>query len=80
MAEQVIDILDSRFRGMKGQVEVIDVYTLMTWERYMGGTQGWFNLPQGEEALAMKAMSTRSCTRTGRRRRPGPAAAASSGR
>ena len=22
-----------------------DVATLMTWERFMGGTQGWFNLP-----------------------------------
>ena len=45
VAEQVIEILERRFHGIKNQVEVIDVYTLMTWERYMGGTQGWFNLP-----------------------------------
>ncbi len=45
VAEQVIGILESHFRSIANQVEVIDVYTLMTWERYMGGTQGWFNLP-----------------------------------
>jgi len=41
----VIEILESHFLGIKNQVEVIDVSTLMTWERYMGGSQGWFNLP-----------------------------------
>ena len=45
VAERVIEILESHFYGIKNQVEVIDVSTLMTWERYMGGTQGWFNLP-----------------------------------
>jgi len=45
VAEQVIEILESHFLGIKNQVEVIDVATLMTWERYMGGSQGWFNLP-----------------------------------
>jgi len=45
VAAQVIEILNSQFPGLKDQVEVIDVSTLMTWERYMGGTQGWFNLP-----------------------------------
>ncbi len=44
-ADEVIGILDSHFRGIKSQVEVVDVCTLMTWERYMGGTQGWFNFP-----------------------------------
>ena len=44
-AAQVIEVLNSRFPGIKDQVEVIDVSTLITWERYMGGTQGWFNLP-----------------------------------
>lgn len=28
-----------------GQVEVIDVPTLMTWERYMGGTHGFAGMP-----------------------------------
>jgi phytoene dehydrogenase-like protein len=54
VAEQVIDILETHFRGIKNQVEVIDVYTLMTWERYMGGTQGWFNLPNRKLDFSMK--------------------------
>ncbi len=53
VAEQVIEILESHFRGIKNQVEVIDVSTLMTWERYMGGTQGWFNLPNRKLDFSM---------------------------
>jgi len=53
VAEQVIDTLESHFPGIKNQVEVIDVYTLMTWERYMGGTQGWFNLPNRKLDFSM---------------------------
>jgi phytoene dehydrogenase-like protein len=45
VAEGVIEILESHFPGIKGQVEVTDVATLMTWERFMGGSQGWFNMP-----------------------------------
>jgi phytoene dehydrogenase-like protein len=54
VAEQVIEILESRFRGIKNQVEVIDVSTLMTWERYMGGSQGWFNLPNRKLDFTMR--------------------------
>ncbi len=54
VAEQVIDILEKHFRGIKSQIEVIDVYTLMTWERYMGGTQGWFNLPNRKLDFSMR--------------------------
>ena len=54
VAEHVIDILESYFRGIKNQVEVIDVCTLMTWERYMGGTQGWFNLPNRKLDFSMR--------------------------
>ena len=53
VAEQVIDTLESYFPGIKNQVEAIDVYTLMTWERYMGGTQGWFNLPNRKLDFSM---------------------------
>jgi phytoene dehydrogenase-like protein len=53
-AEQVIEILESRFRGIRNQVEVMDVYTLMTWERYMGGTQGWFNFPNRKLDFTMR--------------------------
>jgi phytoene dehydrogenase-like protein len=45
VTNRVIEILESHFAGVKNQVEVIDVATLMTWERYMGGSQGWFNMP-----------------------------------
>jgi phytoene dehydrogenase-like protein len=54
VAEQVIEILESHFRGIKNQVEVIDVSTLMTWERYMGGSQGWFNLPNRKLDFGMR--------------------------
>jgi len=54
VAQQVIDILETHFRGIKNQVEVIDVYTLMTWERYMGGTQGWLNFPNRKLDFSMK--------------------------
>lgn len=54
IAEQVIGILDGYFRGIKSQVEVIDVCTLMTWERYMGGTQGWFNFPNRKLDFSMR--------------------------
>jgi phytoene dehydrogenase-like protein len=45
VAQQVIDILERRFPGIRNQIEVIDVTTLVTWERYMGGTHGWNNFP-----------------------------------
>ena len=54
VAEQVIETLEGHFRGIKSQVEIIDVYTLMTWERYMGGTQGWFNLPNRRLDFSMR--------------------------
>jgi len=44
VAEQVIDRLDARFPGFRGQVEVIDVATPLTTERYTGNWQG---SPQG---------------------------------
>jgi phytoene dehydrogenase-like protein len=53
-ADVVIDILDRHYPGLKSQVEVIDVCTLMTWERFMGGTQGWFNFPKRELDFGMK--------------------------
>ncbi len=41
VASQVIDILESRyFAGLRRQVEVVDVATLLTWERFTGGTMG----------------------------------------
>ncbi len=54
VAEQVIGILEKHFPGISKQVEVIDVSTLMTWERYMGGSQGWFNLPNRKMDFSMR--------------------------
>lgn len=45
VAEVIIDLLEKRYPGIKRQVEVVDVPTLMTWERYMGGTHGFNNMP-----------------------------------
>ncbi len=45
VAETVIGLLERHFAGIRDQIEVIDVPTLMTWERYMGGTHGFVNMP-----------------------------------
>ena len=46
VAETVIDLLEQyHFPGIKSQVEVVDVPTLLTWERYMGGTHGFACMP-----------------------------------
>jgi len=45
VAETVIGLLESHFPGLKSQVEAVDVTTLLTWERFMGGTHGFANLP-----------------------------------
>jgi len=55
VAEQVIGLLGKHFPGIKEQVEVVDVATLMTWERFMGGTQGWFKLPNRKFDVSIKA-------------------------
>jgi phytoene dehydrogenase-like protein len=54
VAEEVIALLENHFPGITGQVEVIDVATLMTWERFMGGSQGWFNLPNRKFEFSFK--------------------------
>ena len=47
LAENVIDILDNYFRGIKDKVEITDVVTPCTFNRYThnwkGSTQGWDN-------------------------------------
>ena len=46
VAEKVIETLESTyFTGLKSQMEAIDVPTLMTWERYVGGTNGFMSMP-----------------------------------
>jgi phytoene dehydrogenase-like protein len=45
IADQVITLLERQFPDLRNDIEVIDVATLNTWERFMGGTQGWNNFP-----------------------------------
>jgi phytoene dehydrogenase-like protein len=42
IAAQVIDLLEHRFPGLAGQVEMTDVATPMTWERYTGNWRASF--------------------------------------
>lgn len=51
VAETVIRIVENRFPGLRGQVETVDVPTLMTWERYMGGTHGFNNHPSKKQNI-----------------------------
>lgn len=45
IAEQVINLLENQFPEIRKDIEVIDVSTLHTWERFMGGSQGFNNFP-----------------------------------
>jgi phytoene dehydrogenase-like protein len=42
IADQVIGLLDRRYPGLAGQVEMRDVATPITWERYTGNWRGSF--------------------------------------
>jgi phytoene dehydrogenase-like protein len=55
VARQVIDLLENHFSGIKSQVEVSDVPTLMTWERYMGGSHGFAGMPTKKVNLLASA-------------------------
>ncbi len=45
VTSQVINLLGNHFHGITEQIEIVDVPTLMTWERFMGGTHGFCNSP-----------------------------------
>jgi phytoene dehydrogenase-like protein len=57
---QVIDLLEQRFPGIKSQVEMVDVSTPMTFERYTGNWkgsfEGWLITPENSNTI-MKPMS-----------------------
>lgn len=57
VAGQVVELLEQCFKGIKNQVEVIDVPTLMTWERYMGGTHGFANMPRKKVTITSSLLS-----------------------
>ena len=50
-ADKTIAVLERRFPGLRGQVETIDVPTQLTWERYMGGTRGFANMPAKKASI-----------------------------
>jgi phytoene dehydrogenase-like protein len=43
VAERVIELLERHFPGLGRDIETMDVTTLKTWERYMGGSDGFNN-------------------------------------
>jgi len=43
---QVITLLEQQFPGLQQDVEAVDITTLRTWERFMGGTLGHNNYPR----------------------------------
>ena len=49
IAEQLISLLEEQFPGIRDDIEVTDVSTLATWERFMGGTLGHNNYPRKYE-------------------------------
>ncbi len=57
VAETVIQVLETRFPGIKSQVEAVDVPTLLSWERYMGGTHGFNNAPAKKQNLILALFS-----------------------
>lgn len=59
LARQVLAALDRRFPGIAGKVEMIDVATPATFERYtgnwQGSSQGWVPTPQAYALLEQSA-------------------------
>jgi phytoene dehydrogenase-like protein len=60
IGNKVVELLEQRFPGIKSQVEVIDVATPLTFERYTGNWkgsfEGWLITPENSKVL-MKPMS-----------------------
>jgi phytoene dehydrogenase-like protein len=60
IAHKLIELLDQRFPGISSQVEMIDVATPMTFERYTGNWkgsfEGWLITPENAKII-MKPMS-----------------------
>lgn len=52
LAKQIIELLEQQFPNLKDDVEVFDLCTIHSWERYMGGTQGYNNYPKHNDSVA----------------------------
>jgi len=63
LADRVIDVLEHRyFPGLRRQVEVSDVATLLTWERFVGGTMGLGMYPSKKTSIAAGMLSNAMTT------------------
>lgn len=60
VARTIVELLDQRFPGISGQIEMVDVSTPLTFERYTGNWQGsfegWLITPQNAYTV-MRPMS-----------------------
>jgi phytoene dehydrogenase-like protein len=60
VGEAVIGALDTRYPGLRDQVEMIDVATPVTWERYTGNWrasfEGWLPTPRNMTASMRKTL------------------------
>ncbi len=54
VADQVISLLEKQFPGLRNDIEVIDITTLNTWERFMRGSQGFNNFPNKHELAGIR--------------------------
>lgn len=54
IADQVITLLEKQFPDLRNDIEVIDVSTLSTWERFMGGSQGFNNYPNKHQRASIR--------------------------
>lgn len=51
--DAVLGVLERRWPDIRKKVEAVDVPTLSTWERFMGGTRGFNNMPKKDFKLSM---------------------------
>ena len=62
VARTVVTLLDQRFPGLSGQVEMVDVATPLTWERYTGNWkgsfEGWQLTPQNANTMMQPMRKT----------------------
>ena len=60
LSDELLAILEKRFPGISGQVEMIDVATPMTWVRYTanwkGSYEGWMEISMGLGARMNKTL------------------------
>ena len=60
VGDAVVGALDARYPGLRDQVEMIDVATPVTWERYTGNWrasfEGWLPTPKNMTASMRKTL------------------------